>query len=198
MNAFLKKSWLLLLENLLLKRNIAFVIYLLVINCTSNEPCQNTPLEYKGHVVSFPISVKDAVYSYDLNFKQGALLADTSKAEYRKIEAYYRWGYDDNRYSIDQNQKDELLSKGIYSVNFLDWQTNDTKSVASQVKNMYQRPIEVKKTRFQKITYYKIGINNCTSVLVFGFQPVKVSFCYLLTDEETDRFVESNGSIILD
>lgn len=72
------KIRLLLLTNLLLKGTIAFLICLLVTNCISNESCPNTSLEYKDHIVSFPISVKDAAYSYDLNFKRGALLADTA------------------------------------------------------------------------------------------------------------------------
>lgn len=71
------KSRLLLFTNLLLKGTIVLLMCLLVTNCTSNESCQYTPLEYKGHVVSFPTSVKDAMYSYGLNFKQGAFLADT-------------------------------------------------------------------------------------------------------------------------
>jgi len=186
------------LRNLPLKGTIAFLMCLLVSNCISNNSCPNTSLEYKGHVVSFPTSVKNAMYSYDLNFKRGALLADKAIAESRNIVAYYRWGYDDNRYTVNDKGKDELLNKGIYGISFLDWKTNDTKSIAEQLQNKYKRPMEIKKTRFQKITYYKIGINNCLSVIVFGFQPINASFCYRLTDEETDRFVESNGSIILD
>ncbi|MCP1384986.1 hypothetical protein [Runella salmonicolor] len=192
------KSRLLLFKSLLLKGHITSLMCLLVSNCISNEFCPNTTLEYKGHMVSFPTSVKDAMYSYDLNFKRGALLADTAIAESRNIVAYYRWGYDDNRYTVNDKGKDELLNKGIYGISFLDWKTNDTKSIAEQLKSLYNKPIELKKTRFQKITYYKIGINSCLSVIVFGFQPINVSFCYRLADEETDRFVESNGSIILD
>jgi hypothetical protein len=126
------------------------------------------------------------------------MLADTAEADARKIVAYYRWGYDDSRYMVNGNEKDELLNKGIYAISFLDWQSTDTKGMADQVKSRYKRPIEIKKTRFQKITYYKTTISPCVSVIIFGFQPINVSFCYRLTDEETDRFVESNGNIILD
>lgn len=191
------KSRLLLFTNLLLKGTIVLLMCLLVTNCTSNESCQNTPLEYKGHVVSFPASVKDAMYSYGLNFKEGALIADTAVAESQKIVAYYRRGYDD-RYIVNDNIKDELLHKGIYSVVFMNWQTNDTQRIAEQLKNRYKRPMETKTTRFQKITYYEIPINRSLSVIVFDFFPIKVAFCYRLTHEETDRFVETNGNIILD
>ena len=100
---------------------------------------------------------------------------------------------------MNENQKkDELLNKGIYGISFFDWNTNDTKMIATQLKDLYKKPIIINKTPFQKITYYKVEINECVSIIVFGFQPINASFCYLLDDQEIDRFVESNGSIILD
>lgn len=178
---------------------ISISVVILISSCDPSNSCPSTSLEYKGHIISFPISVKDAIYSYDLKFKRGALVADTALAESRKIVAYYRKGYDDNRYTMNENQKkDELLEKGIYGISFLDWSTNDAKMLATQLKDLYKKPVVINKTQFQKITYYKVEINECVSIIVFGFQPINTSFCYLLNDQEIDRFVESNGSIILD
>lgn len=182
-------------------RNIlkSISVVILISSCDPTNSCPSTSLEYKGHIISFPISAKDAIYSYDLKFKRGSLLADTSLAESREIVAYYRKGYDDIRYTMNENQKkDELLEKGIYGISFLDWSTNDTEMLATQLKDLYKKPVVINKTEFQKITYYKLEINECVSIIVFGFQPINTSFCYLLNDQEIDRFVESNGSIILD
>ncbi|MDF7819462.1 hypothetical protein P1X15_17725 [Runella sp. MFBS21] len=178
---------------------ISISVVILISSCDPANSCPSTSLVHKGHIISFPISAKDAIYSYDLKFKRRALLADTALAQSRKIVAYYRKGYDDNRYTMNENQKkDELLEKGIYGISFLDWSTNDTKMIATQLKDLYKKPIVINKTQFQKITYYKVKINECVSIIVFGFQPINTSFFYLLNDQEMDRFVESNGSIILD